>query len=184
MTVLGINVGKSRLAEVVNACRQLKLGLENPPHLDLLFGARMSECDPQRLEALHYDWASCCDRRMFLIVKPTDVPAILQLGSSPLAQMFDLVLLDQTTHDLTLAVEKVFPRAEHVAVNQVAVKSVDELGGDDGLPAILLDCHDEQGVFNVARVRAFMTAAAAEAVADDEGLVPVVAHAATDFGGE
>src|SRR6185436_7617464 len=76
MTVLGFLIGKSRLAEVVAICKTLKVGLENPDNVDVMFGVRLADFDVPKLEALHYDWASSCDRRMFVVVGADDVAVI------------------------------------------------------------------------------------------------------------
>jgi hypothetical protein len=173
MTVLGFLIGKSRLAEVVNACRTHKTSLENP-NFDLTFGVRLADCDTARLEAIHYEWASCCDRRLFVVVSPADIQAIDRLGQ--LAQMFDLVVMMSTTDALSRSVEKAFPRAEHSSVGEVVAKDPLDFDETEGQPVIVLDCLDAKGVFAIGKAGAFMAAAG---VTEDESAV-TAAHAATD----
>jgi hypothetical protein len=175
MTVLGFLIGKSRLAEVVQACQSRKSALENPA-FDLTFGLRLVDCDQARLEAVHYDWASCCDRRLFMVVDSNDLLKIDRLG--PLANMFDLVVMETPTDDLIRNVERVFPLAEHATVAEVVVTDPEQLLPNDGEPAIVLDCLTEQGHFDLSKAEPYMAAATVEEVSNDE--LVTAADAATD----
>lgn len=162
MPILGFLIGKSRLAEVVGACRAFKTMLPNP-NFDLTFGVRLADCDPARLDQIHYEWASCCDHRLFLVVGPGDLIAIDRLG--PLANMFYLVLMESmesATYELSNSVERVFPHTGKFSLGEFVVADPQQFGSNEGKPAIVLDCLDHAGRFDIGKAGPFMSAATVE----------------------
>ncbi|MFM9961467.1 MAG: hypothetical protein ACKV2Q_09590 [Planctomycetaceae bacterium] len=177
MACIGLNIGKSRLAEVVSAVNLLRAA--SARNVDVFYGVRLSECDIPRLEAIHYDWASCCDRRLFAVVAPGDEALIRRLGV--LGQMFDLFVLTQANDTLSEAINVVNPRADVRMLGKIVVGSPESIAYGDKMP-IAVDCVAEDGTFSLSRAAEFIAAAAkiatATTFADDRPMEP--GEAATD----
>lgn len=136
---IGVNIGKSRLSDVA-------LAIGKPPGFTVVYGVDLSDFDQAKLEQLHYEWASCTDgQRMFAIVGAGELPLIERTRSGPLWQMFQTFVLVGSDDEQNRVLEAI-----------ANVSSAEIVDDPDQMGIILVDCLDNDGVFDHGIFRKFV----------------------------